>query len=267
MLTAAGKGVNVAKALGRLGVESKNLTQLGGPRTGEFLSLCQREGVELKYAKTEAPIRTSFTIINKERAESTELVEETFDVPEALTDEIHALFKKEVDECSLVVISGSRPKGYRENIYSEMVRIAKAKGVPVILDIRGNDLKASLKYGPDIIKPNLSEFVSTFMEGVSVYENEESADLFGDVKALTAEIYKKYGTKTILTRGKYDTWVYDGEGVKTVKNIDVPVLNTIGCGDTFTAALASSLLKGEPLLDAVAFAMEKATERAQRLTL
>ena len=77
----------------------------------------------------------------------------------------------------------------------------------------------------------------------------------------------KYGTKSVITRGRFDTWVFDGEDLRIVANIDVPVVNTIGCGDTLSACMTASLLRGNSLIESVRYGMEKATQKASHVEL
>jgi 1-phosphofructokinase/tagatose 6-phosphate kinase len=119
---------------------------------------------------------------------------------------------------------------------------------------------------PTIIKPNLSEFCQTFMPGKSVLENEDNEHLKDVVRPIVQDIYETYGVRTVITRGKFDTWVYDGSSLVVIPNKKgLPVVNTIGCGDALTAGLTHALLKGEVLPQAVAFGMECAMKKATHI--
>ncbi len=266
-LSPSGKGINVARLLGKEGIPAKVITHLGGERKAEFLKLCNDENINIAYAEAPVPIRTSTTLVDRNTGTSTELLEEAYPVPEKLTGDVSSLFSENVAACSAVVISGSRPKGYRDTVYSDMVRMASSHNVLTILDIKGPDLVASLEYRPSIIKPNLQEFAETFLGRSDVLENDSNENLFQAVREEAARIYQRWNTRSVITRGKYDTWVYDGQDLKAVQNIDVPVINTIGCGDTLTAYMTSSLIKGDNLLSAVERGMRKATERAEHIEL
>jgi len=264
-LIPSGKGINVSRVLSNLGRPSVNLVQLGGPRLDEFLDLCKEEDIVLCYAPVKAGIRSCVTIINEKCHTSTEMVEEAYDVEEGASERIYDLFLQELPKHSAVIISGTKPKGFSSDLFPRIVRESRKAGKLVILDIKGEDLKSTLSFGPSVIKPNLSEFCATFSISNNVLENEENEDLKNDVELVAADLYKKYGVKSVITRGKYDTWIYDGTKLDIVKNVPVKVVNTIGCGDTLTAALTHSLLEGNSLKDAVAFGMDCAVRKAQHL--
>lgn len=262
---ASGKGINVSRVLNNLGRPAVNLMQLGGPRLNEFISLLDREKLGYRYIEVKAGIRSCLTIINEEKHTSTELVEEAQEVDPEASARIYDLFMSEVGNHSAVVISGTKAKGFSSSLLPSLVREARNRDKLVVLDIKGEDLKASLKYSPSVIKPNLSEFCSTFSISDNVLENSDNEDLKASVIDVMKSIYDEYRISTVITRGKYDTWIYGREGFDTVENQDVPVVNTIGCGDTLTAALTHSLLLGESLKTAVAFGMESALKKAQHL--
>lgn len=264
-LECSGKAINVSRVLANLGRPSLDLLQLGGPRTNEFISLCNKEGIITKHIDVKAEVRTCTTVINEAKHTSTELIEEAEEVEESASDAFFNLFLSEIDNHSAVVISGTKAKGFKPTLLPSIVKESKKRNKLVVLDIKGNDLKSCLECSPDIIKPNLSEFCSTFAIKERVLESEENLDLLDIVKEATKEIFDKYRTKSIITRGKYDTWCYDGNRFFTVPTKDIKVVNTIGCGDTLTAALTHSLLNGDDLETAVAFGMYCAQEKAMQL--
>ena len=261
----SGKAINVSRVLKHLGCKSTNLTQLGGPRVEEFLSLCKAESIVVKHILVDKPIRTCITILNEEKHTSTELVEEAAEVDEASSSRLMNLFLSEVDNHNAVVISGTKAKGFSSDLYPSIVDECNKRGIMTVLDIKGEDLKKSLLSKPTVIKPNLSEFCFTFGLGSNILEENDNEEMRGKVEEITRDIYLKYGTKSVITRGKYDTWLFDGEGFKSIRNKPIKVLNTIGCGDTLTAALTYSLLKGDSLEEAVAFGMECAQKKATQL--
>ncbi|SMP56475.1 fructose-1-phosphate kinase [Sphaerochaeta associata] len=261
-LRASGKGINVTRGLSYFGHDTLCLTQLGGCRIEEYLDLCHQENINIKYVDSKAQIRTCTTIINRGGHTSTELIEENSVVSPCVGEEVLALFRKEILGRDAVVISGTKAPGFEDSIFPQMVRQAKELGKLVVLDIKGEDLKNCLQFHPDIIKPNLSEFISTFVPESTVFENEDTEQFFDKIEAITGKIYRDFQVRTVLTRGKFDTWVYDGLHLVVIPNKDTPVLNTIGCGDALTAAMTHSLLNGKNLVEAVKCGMEYALQWA-----
>lgn len=243
-LDASGKGMNVARVLAQSGRSATLLTHLGGERVSEMLRLIGESGVEVAWADSGSEIRTCTTVINQEHGTTTELVQEPYPVRPETEGAIFSLYGQLLPTCQAVVFTGTRAPGYSQGLYPRMVGQAKRLNKVVVLDVKGRDLEESLQYGPDIIKPNLSEFSTTFLPGQVIREQEDNENLRPMVAAIVARLYEQHGTRTILTRGAYPAWYYDGLELRDAPTERVEAINTIGCGDAFTAGLVDALLEG-----------------------
>jgi fructose-1-phosphate kinase PfkB-like protein len=260
-LDASGKGMNAARILTQLGHKAILLTHLGGERKGEMLMLCEKDGVEVRWADSHSDIRTCTTILCQGQA--TELVEEPHPVDASVEPVIRTLFTQALDEVDALIITGTRAPGYAPSLYADFVREAKEKNLFVLLDLKGDDLKACLPFRPDVIKPNLSEAVQTFL-GLSVGEQEETEHLQATIRFKLEEIHRTYGTVTFLSRGKQEMWV-QGPSFFTVPIERVEIANTIGCGDSLGAALTASLYTSTNLQHAAKYATKIATMNAKTI--
>lgn len=245
-LDLAGKGMNTARILSQLGHTSIHLTHLGGEKKHEFIRMTEKDRVELLWADSHSEIRTCITILNDGR--TTELVQEPEPVRSGTEEPIGKLFSAALETVDGVIISGTRAGGYSQGLYPLFVKEAKEKGIFVLLDLKGDDLKNSLIHQPDVIKPNMSEFVQTFFNR-TILEQEMNPSLESDVLDMMKEIHDRYGTITYLSRGKEESWI-QGEAFHTVKPRPVKAVNTIGCGDTLSAVLAVELMDHGDLLRA-----------------
>ncbi|MCL2440231.1 MAG: PfkB family carbohydrate kinase [Treponema sp.] len=253
-LDAGGKGIHVTRVLNQLGKEAVHLTHLGGEMKPLFLSLCEptaeralasegsrsvQDGLAINWVESNSQIRFCYTVINESNGEVTELVEEAEPVGSQTETRLLEKFDSLLSGSSIhcLIISGTKAAGYSDTVIPEMVRKAKEKGLFVILDIKGSDLKESLKYEPDIIKPNLDEFISTFRFGINGTHD------------LILDIAKKYKCRIILTNGSQKILVIGCAANSEVNYFEVDpavcadgrVINTTGCGDAFTAGLAAVL--------------------------
>ena len=260
-LDASGKGMNSARILTQLGHKAILLTHLGGNRKHEMLELCAKDGVEVRWADSHSDIRTCTTILCQGNA--TELVEEPYPVDPGTDPLIRSLFTQALDEVDALIITGTRAPGYSTSLYADFVREAKERNLFVLLDLKGEDLKACLPYRPDVIKPNLSEAVHTFLS-LSVGEQEETEHLQPAIRSTLEEIYLRYGTITVLSRGKQEMWV-QGPTFFTVPIERVEAVNTIGCGDSLGAALTASLYTSTNLQQAAIYATNIATMNAKTI--
>ncbi|MCL2759036.1 MAG: PfkB family carbohydrate kinase, partial [Treponema sp.] len=229
---ASGKGINVTRVLTQLGKKVVHLTHLGGDLKPLFLSLCEQDGLNVEWVESESQIRFCYTMLTENDAGTTELIETP--EPVAAGTELRLLEKFDdiltQPDLKCLIISGTKARGYSNNVIPTLVRKAKEKKLFVILDIKGDDLLECLKYEPDIIKPNLDEFINTFRLGIN-----GSRDLI-------FEIAQKYKCRIILTNGSQKILVIDKENYYEVDVTPVKAVNTTGCGDSFTAGLAAALL-------------------------
>jgi 1-phosphofructokinase/tagatose 6-phosphate kinase len=254
-LDASGKGINVSRVLTQLGENCIHLTQLGGVFREPFLELCRQDSLKVEWVESSSPIRFCYTIINKEKRTVTELVEEAGKVEEGTGERLLAAYSRLLPALSSVIISGTMAAGFSGALIGEMVRLAKSRSVTVILDVRGGDLMQSLPWSPDIIKPNLYEFASTFAQDL-VVRNEitgKKEEVKERIRKVWSKLYVQYHSRLVLTRGPETVWYSEkGELEEYSFEPDTKPLNTIGSGDAFTAGLAAALGRGASFKEAVA---------------
>jgi len=257
---ASGKGVNVVRMIKQLNEDAVLLSHLGGERVEEFIKLALKDNVNIISADSKSPIRTCVTLND---GKTTELVQEPESVDFETGNKILDKYKKALKEFSIVVFSGTRAPGYRKDFIADMVRIAKENGKQVILDIKGFDLLDSLKFNPDYIKVNLSEFADTFLDKSNLMEQDENLQIKNIVFDKMKEIYLNNNAMCIITRGKYPTWFLDKDLNLQEKEIEkVKVVNTVGCGDAFTAGLAVGLLRKKAFKECLVLASKCGSKKA-----
>jgi len=266
-LDVSGKGVNVTRVLTQLGKKTVHLTQLGGEFRPLFLSLCEQDGLSVEWVESNSEIRFCYTVLNKSDNSVTEMVEESHPVgagtEERLLERYDDILRNGIERVShrdtknteaerglrdTIIISGTKAAGFSGTVIPNMVRKAKEKGLRVILDIKGNDLIESLKYEPDVIKPNLDEFLQTF--GIGTDETQINAD-YDNLRGLVLELAQKHKCRIVLTNANKKIIAAEKD---SYFEIDVPVVNTVnstGCGDAFTAGFAAVLENGADFKTAI----------------
>jgi len=257
-LHASGKGVNVARVLTQLGERAVHLTHAGGRDRELFLKMCIDDGLEVLAEDSRSEIRTCTTILNSSRGTSTELIEEARPTSAFVEEGIRRRFTALLQDIGVLILSGTKAPGYSGALYPWMVKQAVQRGITVILDLKGDDLTRSLEYRPRVIKPNLSEFCGTFLPELSVAEHEENPEILAAVRKKARTLSREYGVSTVLTRGSRGVLAWDREEELESPARGVTPVNTIGCGDAFTAGLAHVLARG----GGMAAALKKGTDCA-----
>lgn len=238
-LDASGKGINVTRVLQQLGASGLHLTQAGGHFRDLFLELAAKDELRVNRVESGTDIRICTTLLNRARRTTTEIVEEGRRVAPETGPRLYEAFLEVIDSVDTLIISGSNAPGFSDTLHADLVREAKQRSKRVILDTRGTDLVNALRYVPDIIKPNLSEFAATFFPDAE----PDSEDTAHKIEAKMLDLDRQ-GILTILTDGSRPVrFAYQGR-IRRITPDPLQPVNTIGCGDAFTAGLAAHFDRG-----------------------
>lgn len=280
----AGKGVNVCRVLQRLGVEARCFAQ-GGDNAEELSALAAAEGLNLHLVASSGRLRTCTSIVELALADGrrvTELVEPTAPVSEACVAAMSEAIRSALPGASALVIAGSMAPGFPPAYQAMMTTWAQAAGVPVLVDLQGDSLRAVVAERPTLVKINLAEFAATFLDPCFA-GGEQSGVLAAPVLAPAVReavlaVTRRHPVTFVLTRGANSILLLRGEEMRMVPVTPLPAtetLSTIGSGDAFLAGLLAGLLSNSalsgsgPSLDAVeavvGFAMACAQSNARTL--
>jgi len=256
-LDVSGKGINVTRVLSQLGKKALHLTQLGGVMRPLFLSLCEQDGLSVEWVESESEIRFCYTVLNDADSAVTELVEESDAVCAGTEQRLLEKFDTILCDTSLdlkyLIISGTKAAGFSDTVIPTMTHNAKERGLRVILDVKGKDLIESLQYEPDVVKPNLLEFVETFAPDL-IRDNDqitEDDSARERIKSAILDTAQKYNCRVILTNGSRKTLAADRDRFFEAEFEAVKAINSTGCGDAFTAGLAVALEDGASFYEAI----------------
>lgn len=299
---ASGKGVNVSRVLTQLGSPCLHVTALGGASSPWFCSALESEHIAFSAVESGSEIRTCTTVIESSRIQKsapygknvpsftvkrvTELTEEGSCVDSGCEKALRERFCDIVsggaldvpsgERVTTVVISGSKARGFSDELFPDLVLEALTKNITVIADYRALDLRNTLRLaalllkespnrytGTLIIKPNFDEFCQTFSSRdfspdatFDFLETESAVKVTGGTRfsrrALIRSlktIYANTRALSVITDGTKPLTAYDGKTVYRVPCSPLlcaeRVQNTIGCGDAFTAGFAASFTRGE----------------------
>ncbi len=236
-LIPGGKGINVARALRNLGEDVIVSGFLGKDNSEIFEAEFKSLFMDNHFVMVDGYTRTNTNI--KSESAMTEILEPGFSVN---SDKI-GLFNKEYDTIisgvKAVIISGSICQGAEPSLVKRMIDEANKKGVNVILDTSGDNLKAGLEAKPYFIKPNKRELETLL--GLELKDDE--------IKDKAREVLERYGLGEMVVSLGEDGFIYlDGKNSFKVTGPKIDAISTVGCGDTLVGAYAYSL-SGELELD------------------
>ena len=234
-----GKGVNVARGLLALGHDPVNVLPLGGP-TGEWMRAALADlGLDASITPVAGLTRTCVAITDP-HGHPTVYNEPGPAVSDAEWDALLADTARLLADASMLVVSGSLPGGTDASIITSLVGVAKAAGVPVLLDVSGPSLLAAARAQADVLKPNAQELLEA--TGAATLDAAVTA-----IRQLGAGlVVVSRGTDGIVATD--DTQGYAVDAVAGVTG------NPTGAGDAATAGLAAALLDGLPVAEALRWA-------------
>ena len=256
-LDVSGKGINVTRVLTQLGKKALHLTQLGGVMRPLFLSLCEQDGLSVEWVESGSEIRFCYTVLNDADSKVTEFIETSDAVCAGTEQRLLEKFEFLLDDASLdlkcLVISGTKAAGFSDEVIPYMTRKAKERGLRIILDVKGKDLIESLQYEPDVVKPNLLEFVETFAPDLvinndQITENDAARER---IRSAILDTAQRHNCRIILTNGSRKTLAADRDKFFEAEFEAVKAVNSTGCGDAFTAGLAAALEDGASFYEAI----------------
>jgi len=238
---AAGKSINVAKALKTLGAHPIATGFLGGER-GEFLrAIMAQKKIEAGFVTVKSPTRQCITVVDESAGTHTELVEESRPVSPADTKKFMAVIRRRIADCCAVVMSGSIASGCPPTLYRDCAQLAEKSGALSVVDAQSAPLTEALKAKPGLVKPNRAELAAT----VGRKLKSEA-----DVMRAMRELHERGAQRVIVTAGPAPTLAFDGKLFWRVVSPCIQAVNPIGSGDTFTAGVVWRLLRGDDLGEA-----------------
>jgi tagatose 6-phosphate kinase len=241
---AGGKGVNVARALTGLGEPAIALMPLGGSPGSETAELALREGLEPLVVPISGRTRTALTIREENTGAYWHYLEPGPDWEEADVQRVRSAFAEASARCELVAICGSLPSPAAEPLVAWMIETARAHGCRVALDSHGAGLKHGLLSQPWLIKPNREELSAALDRPL-----DTESQAWRAVRDLAATgipvVLLSAGAGPLLASWEGEEW----EALAP----DVPVVNTLGCGDSLVAGVLSAFRRGLPPPDILRF--------------
>ena len=219
-----GGGINVSRAMHRLGEDSKALYLAGGSVGDMLKQLLDKEHIRHEPFEIGAMTRESLVVYEESSEQQYRFGMPGPEVKEKEWQE----FMDRLDESSpkpdFIIGSGSLPPGVPEDFYARVSKWGKHHGAKTIVDTPGEPLSLACKEGVFLIKPNLREL--EILAGKRI-ENEQEQE------NLARRLVEECGTEVVVVSlgaaGALFAWK---EGVGRVRAPTVPIKSKVGAGDS-----------------------------------
>lgn len=238
---AGGGGVNVSKAISKLGGTSLAVLTTGGA-TGEMLkNILKRDSILFEAIETESWTRENFVAVDNYTNSQYRFV---FPAP-AVT-----VFEKEKIssiiqglKSNFLVISGGLSEGLAVDFYKQIAETAKKSNSKLIVDTTGEPLKKVLETGVYLIKPNVGELAKLI--GVERLEMEE-------VKDAAKQIIESGGAEmVVVSLGPQGAVLVTKDTADFVAAPNVAKKSTVGAGDSMVGGMVWALSQNKSLKEVI----------------
>ena len=240
-----GGGINVSRAIKRLGGESTALYITGGPDGKMLEQLLDDEGIHQHPIWTGKMIRRNF-ILSEESSDD----QYRFNMPgpqlqeaewKSCLEELRSMTPKPAN----IVGSGSLPLGVPDDFYARVAEIAADVGARFIVDTSTQALKLAVQKSVYLIKPNLRELRELVDEELEEESQQEEA-----AKNIIERGHSEF---VVVSLGIAGALLVSRAGVERVRSPSVQIKSRIGAGDSMVAGIVLKLAQGKSFREAVCF--------------
>lgn len=245
-----GGGINVSRVLQRLHNKSTAIYFEGGFSGKFFSQLVNDENIETIPIEIKSNTRENFIVFDQKTNLQYRFGMPGPDVDKNETDKlIHVLEK--IEELDYLVLSGSMPSNFDENVISKIALICKNKHARFIVDTSGPALKNHLKENVFLIKPNINELASLAgLDSIAI----------GDVPNVAKEIIASEKCEAIcVSLGANGAMLITKDSKYHIVPPKVNTISTVGAGDSMLAGIVHKLSIGEDLPNAVKYGVSCGT--------
>lgn len=245
-----GGGLNVARAIAKLGGSALALWTCGGHSGRLLADLLDEEQIEHQPLPVAEATRENLIAYERQSGQQFR-----FGMPGA------RLSEQEMQQCldsvaaldpapEFLVLSGSLPPGVPTSFYAQVAHAAPSSA-RVILDTSGPALLEGAEQGLFLIKPNLAELES--------FAGREIKDE-GDVAVLSRQLIDAGRTQAVFTSlGSAGAVLVTADTCLRVHAPTVHIRSKVGAGDSMVAGIVLALQRGESLTSAARFGVAAGT--------
>ncbi|MFV7235152.1 1-phosphofructokinase family hexose kinase [Flavobacterium sp. ZB4R12] len=238
---AGGGGINVSKAISRLGGQSYCVFTSGGPIGTMLKELVQKEKIEYEAIEIQSWTRESFVAVDDNTNLQYRFSFQGAEITELEKDKIIQTIQKL--KSKYLVISGGLNEGLSSDFYQVFAGIAKESNSKLIVDTSGEALKKVIEAGVYMIKPNIGELAKLI--DVESLEMEE-------VNKAAKQIIAKGGAEiVVVSLGPQGAVLVTKDSYDFVPAPNVAKKSTVGAGDSMVGGMVWALSQNKNLKEVI----------------
>jgi 1-phosphofructokinase family hexose kinase len=256
---AGGKGVNVARALKRLGQPVIATGLAGGPTGTRIVEQLTEESILNDFVRIREESRSNTAVTDPTTGEQTEINERgpavTAQEVELFCDKLLYLARG----AQICLFAGSLPRRVEPGLYADLIRELRKIGVTTIVDTDGDPLRQAVRAEPSVVSPNVLE-----AEELVGHEFNDDEDRLIAVREMT----ELGAREAIMTADDGCFAMVHEEGGSQLYRLRVDPLETysaVGSGDAFLAGYVAARYIGRPPSECLRFGVACGAESTQHI--
>jgi 6-phosphofructokinase 2 len=243
---ASGGGINVARAVQRLGGAARALFAAGGVTGARLTAMIADEGIEAQPIEIAGETAEILSVSETSSGSHFRFV---MDGPSVRESEWNAILEAVASldpPPQFLVAGGPLPSGVPDDFYGRLSRLAAERDIHLIVDTSGPPLAHAVGAGTFLIKPNLTEFRE--LSGGSGILNDFALE--GAASALVAAGRTR---AVVISMGAAGAIVATERGTVRIAAPTVTMKNRAGAGDSMVAGIVVALQRGATIEEAARF--------------
>ncbi len=242
---AGGKGINVSRQLNLLCVENTAFTFLGGSSGKLLKKLLAEETINSTSIPIHNESRSSAIIIDQSTRTITSCFGNDPKVSFSEVEEFKRKLEKMIQNCEMVVFSGSSPCEETNSIFPFGIEVANRHDKISVCDTYGTHLKKCIEASPTIIHNNIDEVEKSLR--ISLKTEKE---IIEHLKYLQSKDIKQI----FITNEANPTYSSNLDFLYIVNNPKIDAIDSTGSGDGFVAGVVYGWHRNLPFEQTLTFA-------------
>lgn len=239
-----GGGVNVARAIKKLGGTATAIYLAGGYTGKAFTQLLNKEGIDSIIAEIKENTRENLIVYE---TSSNQQYRFGMPGPSILEQEWQQCLQhiENIKEADFIIVSGALPQGIPLAVFSKIASVARSINAKLIVDTSGEALMEAVQAGLYLIKPNLAELSSLVgKEGLNIERVDEAA----------REVINKGKCEVVVvSMGAAGAMLVTGNRAIHIMPPAVKIKSTVGAGDSMLAGIVLSLAQNKSIEEAAQY--------------
>lgn len=244
-----GGGINVARAVYKLGGQARALYLAGGFSGRLLESLLDNENINHRRIAIEGWTRENLTIYEESSGQ-----QYRFGMPGPVIKTAEwqqCLEQLQSESADFIVASGSLPPGAPQDAYARLAQLARERNSKLVMDTSSPAFQHALEAGVYLIKPNLRE--------LSLWADQPIEDETHLHNIVTDIVKQELSEIVMVSLGAGGALCVSKDQTLRLNAPMVPIQSKVGAGDSMVAGMVFSLACGKSLDKAARYGVAAGT--------